>query len=182
MTEPRSEAEELVRSGHLNGRGRPFKDRTHCGHGHEFTPENTLWRNDNPYGSPRRCRKCKNAGHARWYAERGAAARSAARKAAAAARGAGAGAAPSTDQRPQQSPRQTPANSSKLGRLINCLVAGTTLRPPPKRAPWNRPLTCIYGGEGRKYLPVTMATPASRMRTLTSIEEFCPKMTENRSC
>jgi hypothetical protein len=139
MTQQPSESEELVRAGQPNGRGRPYKDRTHCQRGHEYTPENTLLRTDNAYGSPRRCRQCERARHARW---------SAARKAAAAARGGGAGAAPITDQRPQQSSRQTPANSSKLTRLINCLVAGTTLRPPQMRAPRNRPLTCIYGRGG----------------------------------
>jgi hypothetical protein len=74
MTEPRSEAEELVRAGHPNRRGRPWRDRTHCGHGHEFTPENTLLRTDNRYGSPRRCRQCERARHARGSAARKAAA------------------------------------------------------------------------------------------------------------
>lgn len=31
--------------------------RTHCRNGHEFTPENTYWRNDNT----RQCRECHNA-------------------------------------------------------------------------------------------------------------------------
>lgn len=36
--------------------------RTHCKHGHEFTPENTL---PNSSGKNRRCRACQNAYHRR---------------------------------------------------------------------------------------------------------------------
>jgi hypothetical protein len=39
-----SVAEELVRNGSRSGRGRPWKDRTHCLRGHPYTPENILWR------------------------------------------------------------------------------------------------------------------------------------------
>jgi hypothetical protein len=81
MTEPStnqlpSEAEEIVRSGTRSGRGKPWRDRTECLKGHPYTPENILWR---AHGA-RRCRKCALARGRRWYAERGAAARTARRQ------------------------------------------------------------------------------------------------------
>jgi hypothetical protein len=72
-----SVAETLVRSGVRNGRGRPWKDRTHCEKGHEYTEANTLRRPDN--GS-RRCRTCARERDNAWYARRGAAARKARRQ------------------------------------------------------------------------------------------------------
>jgi hypothetical protein len=39
-----SEQEELVREGVLNGRGKPWKNRTECLRGHPYIPENTMWR------------------------------------------------------------------------------------------------------------------------------------------
>lgn len=70
-----SEAEELVRNGSRStGRGLPWKARTHCGHGHEFTPENTAPRPDSSAGA-RRCRTCKRERARRWYEQRGAALR-----------------------------------------------------------------------------------------------------------
>jgi hypothetical protein len=69
-----------VLSGQRSGRGKPWKDRTHCLRGHEYTASNILWRSDGRSSGARRCRKCKAAASARWYATRGAAARSARRK------------------------------------------------------------------------------------------------------
>jgi hypothetical protein len=74
VSELHSLAETLVRSGVRGSRrGRPWKDRTHCEHGHEYTPENTAYR---PHGA-RRCRTCVRERGRRWYATRGAAARAA---------------------------------------------------------------------------------------------------------
>jgi hypothetical protein len=39
-----SVAEELVRNGSRSGRGRPWKDRTHCLYAHPYTAENIIWR------------------------------------------------------------------------------------------------------------------------------------------
>lgn len=75
-----SEAEEIVRSGQRSGRGKPWRDRTHCLRGHAYTPENTLWRSDARSHDARRCRICHAAASAQWYASRGAAARSGRRK------------------------------------------------------------------------------------------------------
>lgn len=47
-----------------------FKERTHCRHGHEYTPENTYV---NAKGSPV-CRECTRIRHARYYHQRKAAA------------------------------------------------------------------------------------------------------------
>ena len=78
MTEVPSEAEELVGNGSRDtGRGLPWKSRTHCEHGHEFTAENTYMRS---HGA-RRCRACLRAAGARWYATRGKALRQARRQA-----------------------------------------------------------------------------------------------------
>jgi len=67
MTEAQSLAEELVRTGARDtGRGMPWKGRSHCGHGHEFTPENTLWRTDSSHGA-RRCRRCHRERGRAWY-------------------------------------------------------------------------------------------------------------------
>jgi hypothetical protein len=42
---------------HVSERKRhPWSLKTHCVHGHEYTPENTVWR-----GRRRQCRACKNA-------------------------------------------------------------------------------------------------------------------------
>jgi hypothetical protein len=72
-----SVAEELVRNGsRSSGRGNPWKARTHCEHGHEFTPENTMMRVDS---SGRRCRECDRATGRRWYQQRGKALRAARR-------------------------------------------------------------------------------------------------------
>jgi hypothetical protein len=38
---------------------RSWQNRTHCGKGHEFTPENTLTRNDGRSDRGRRCRECE---------------------------------------------------------------------------------------------------------------------------
>jgi len=68
-TEPAvpSVAQELVRNGsRSSGRGNPWKSRTHCEHGHEFTPENTLWRTDSSPGA-RRCRICHRERGRAWY-------------------------------------------------------------------------------------------------------------------
>ena len=70
-----SEAEEIVLSGERSGRGRPWKDRTHCLYGHPYTPGNIIWRK---HGA-RRCRICHREADRKWYAERGAAARKARR-------------------------------------------------------------------------------------------------------
>jgi hypothetical protein len=70
-----SEAEELVANGSRSLRGKPWIDRTHCGRGHEYTPENIIWRK---HGA-RRCRICHREADRRWYAERGAALRKARR-------------------------------------------------------------------------------------------------------
>lgn len=40
--------------------------RTHCAHGHEWTPENTLW-----YGRGRRCKMCMKRIYRTWYERRG---------------------------------------------------------------------------------------------------------------
>lgn len=37
-----------------------FARRTHCNHGHEFTEENTVYRNGNDGARHRRCRTCHN--------------------------------------------------------------------------------------------------------------------------
>jgi hypothetical protein len=75
-----SVAEELVRNGsRSSGRGRPWKDRTHCLRGHAYTAENIEWRS---HGA-RRCKKCKAERGRVWYHERGG---KEARQAAAAAR------------------------------------------------------------------------------------------------
>ena len=67
MTEAPSLAEELVRTGARDtGRGMPWKARTHCNHGHEFTPGNTLWRTDSSHGA-RRCRRCHRERTLAWY-------------------------------------------------------------------------------------------------------------------
>jgi hypothetical protein len=72
-----SVAEELVRNGSRgSGRGLPWKARTHCEHGHEFTPENTMPRVDS---SGRRCRQCQRERGRRWYQQKGAALRAARR-------------------------------------------------------------------------------------------------------
>jgi hypothetical protein len=77
MTGWPSEAQELVRNGvRSTGRGNPWKGRTHCEHGHEYTPENTMLRVDS---SGRRCRECQREQGRRWYRERGAALRAARR-------------------------------------------------------------------------------------------------------
>lgn len=44
----------------------PNKNKTHCKHGHEFTPENTLPR---PEGG-RKCKACRDLNGKRRYAER----------------------------------------------------------------------------------------------------------------
>lgn len=51
-------------SGRSKGRG-PSALRTHCPHGHEYTPENTYV---TPKGE-RQCRECKRAAHRRWEAK-----------------------------------------------------------------------------------------------------------------
>lgn len=60
-----------VRDMQLKGRSRSIADRhrgkTHCKHGHEFTPENTY---QQPSG--RGCRACHNAANARWKAKHAA--------------------------------------------------------------------------------------------------------------
>jgi hypothetical protein len=63
-----------------SGRGQPWKARTHCGRGHEFTPENTAYRTDG-YGGARRCLECKRARYREYYARRGSALRKAQRAA-----------------------------------------------------------------------------------------------------
>jgi hypothetical protein len=74
-------------------------------------------------------------------------------------------------------PANNPANSGKLGLLINCLGAGTTLRPPQ---------TCLYPhmrrsdgcGGGKCLRPVTVATPVNPVRVLTRFRKsgkFRPK-------
>jgi hypothetical protein len=60
------------------GRGMPWKGRTHCEHGHEYTSENIMPRVDS---SGRRCRECHRERGRRWYRERGAALRAARRDA-----------------------------------------------------------------------------------------------------
>lgn len=62
-----SEQEELVREGVVNGRGKPWRDRTECLRGHPYSPENIQWR---PHGA-RRCRICAREAGRRWYAHRG---------------------------------------------------------------------------------------------------------------
>jgi hypothetical protein len=52
-------------------RGAPWKGRTHCGHGHEFTPENTASRPDSTAGA-RRCLECKRARYREYYSRRAA--------------------------------------------------------------------------------------------------------------
>lgn len=48
------------------GRGNRYNARkTHCANGHEFTPENTVWRKSR---TGRRCRTCMAIGSARRYA------------------------------------------------------------------------------------------------------------------
>jgi hypothetical protein len=42
---------------HLKGRAAPVQRRTHCKHGHAYTPENTLWHRE----GYQRCRECMNA-------------------------------------------------------------------------------------------------------------------------
>jgi hypothetical protein len=71
-----SVAEELVRNGSRNLLGKPWIDRTHCLCGHEYTPENIVWRS---HGA-RRCRICTNARNRRWFAEHGKALRRARRR------------------------------------------------------------------------------------------------------
>lgn len=46
-----------------NSRNRRNVYRTHCKHGHEFTPENTRWHNESDRGGRlrRRCRACHQA-------------------------------------------------------------------------------------------------------------------------
>jgi len=40
-----SRAQEIVANGTRgSGRGRPWKDRTHCLKGHEYVPQNIVWR------------------------------------------------------------------------------------------------------------------------------------------
>jgi hypothetical protein len=79
MTAAPSEAALLVRNGsRATGRGNPWKGRTHCEHGHEYTPENTYWRTERS-GSGRRCRACTREDSRRWYAARGKALRAAQR-------------------------------------------------------------------------------------------------------
>lgn len=64
-------ADELVRSGHRQcRRGQPWKNRTHCDYGHEFTPENTLIRPDKRH-MVRRCRECRNRRAREYYWRRG---------------------------------------------------------------------------------------------------------------
>lgn len=71
MTELLSEAESMVRSGARDsGRGLPWKARTACGKGHEYTEANTLYRTDG-YGGARRCRACKHARYQDYYQRRG---------------------------------------------------------------------------------------------------------------
>lgn len=73
MTDPGcpSVAAELVRAGvHNTRRGEPWKSRTHCQHGHEFTPENTTIRSDSSENA-RRCLACKRERDQRWYQLRG---------------------------------------------------------------------------------------------------------------
>ena len=78
MPEWPSEAQELVCNGSRStGRGLPWKARTHCEHGHEYTPENTMPRADS---SGRRCRECQRERGRRWYQQRGAALRAGRRR------------------------------------------------------------------------------------------------------
>jgi hypothetical protein len=80
MTDVPSLAEEIVRNGtRATGRGSPWKGRTHCGHGHEFTPENTLRRGDSS-ANARRCRECKRQRSLDWYYARGKALRASRRE------------------------------------------------------------------------------------------------------
>ncbi len=73
-----SVAEELIRTGaHDTGRGTPWKQRTHCEYGHEYTEANTMPRVDS---SGRRCRECQRERGRRWYRQRGAALRAARRR------------------------------------------------------------------------------------------------------
>lgn len=39
---------------------------THCPHGHEFTPENTLWINRKTGERHRRCKECHREGRKFW--------------------------------------------------------------------------------------------------------------------
>ncbi len=71
-----SVAQQQVSAGANNGRGSPWKQRTHCEHGHEYTPANIMPRVDS---SGRRCRECQRERGRRWYATRGHALRAARR-------------------------------------------------------------------------------------------------------
>jgi hypothetical protein len=71
-SEAPSLAEERVRRSRTSGRGLPWKARSHCEHGHEYTPENIAWRTDS---SGRRCLACKRERDRRYHRERRAAAR-----------------------------------------------------------------------------------------------------------
>jgi hypothetical protein len=76
MTNRPSEAEEIVQSGQRSGRGKPWRDRTSCLKGHEYTASNIIWRK---HGA-RRCKICHRDADRKWYAEKGSAARKARRK------------------------------------------------------------------------------------------------------
>jgi hypothetical protein len=62
-----------------SGRGSPWKGRTHCQYGHEFSPENTLHRSDSTPGA-RRCLECKRRRYREYYDRRGAALRAQTRR------------------------------------------------------------------------------------------------------
>ncbi len=59
-------ARDMVNKGRNSKHPNQYKERTHCKHGHEFTPENTVIRNNN---KGRRCKACQLATNQARYPE-----------------------------------------------------------------------------------------------------------------